>query len=198
MIDKEKITAIVLCGGKGSRLQNQDKPLIELAGKRIIERILDQLQTQASHILISGSRNVAIYESLGHPVIVDEESEKGPLVGLTSAFNHVETEWALTTPGDVPFLASNLVKTLAPVAMRLGVSVPLVDGIRQNLCLLINQEQRIELQEFFRSGGTATKLWLDTQQGCETEMSLFADTFFNINTPSELEQAQALLKERTA
>ena len=43
MIEATNVTGIVLCGGKGSRLDGRDKPLIELGSKTIVEHILDRL-----------------------------------------------------------------------------------------------------------------------------------------------------------
>lgn len=198
MIGKEEITAIVLCGGRGSRLENQDKPLLRLGDQRIIEWLEHSLNNQVTELLISGSRNVAIYESLGHKVIVDSEIEKGPLVGLNSAFSHVQTEWVLTTPGDTPFISEGLVSMLSAVAEQSGVAVPLVHGIRQNLCLLINRSRRKQLSSFFEAGGTAVKYWLDTVRDCEVDLSDHAKSFFNINTLEDLNQASKLSTQLSA
>ena len=192
MINKEEITAIILCGGRGSRLDNQDKPLLHLGDQRIVEWLEHGLEDQVSEILISGSRNVAIYESLGHRVIVDSESEKGPLVGLISAFSPVQTEWVLATPGDTPFISSNLVSWLTEVAELTGIAVPVVNDVRQNLCLLINRARRNELTAFFDQGGTAVKHWLDTIPGCEVDLSEYGESFFNINTHDDLNRAAEL------
>lgn len=198
MISKEEITAIILCGGRGSRLDNQDKPLLHLGDQRIVEWLEHGLENQVSEILISGSRNVAIYESLGHKVIVDSEIERGPLVGLISAFTHVRTEWVLTTPGDTPFISSNLVLWLAAVAEQTGVAVPVVHENRQNLCLLINQKRRNELTAFFDEGGSAVKHWLDTVTSCEVDLSEHGDSFFNINTLDDLNRATELSAQLNA
>lgn len=198
MISREEITAIILCGGRGSRLDNQDKPLLHLGNQRIVEWLEHRLEDQVSEILISGSRNVAIYESLGHRVIVDSESEKGPLIGLISAFSHVQTEWVLTTPGDTPFISSSLVLWLAEVAEQTGVAVPVVHENRQNLCLLINKERRNELSAFFDEGGSAVKYWLDTVASCEVDLSEHGESFFNINTLDDLNRATELSAQLNA
>lgn len=192
MIEPKDLTAVVLCGGRGSRLHNQDKPLLKLANKYIIEWIIERLQNQVNEILISGSRNIAIYESLGYHVVVDSELEKGPLVGITSAFPLIETEWSLVIPGDTPFIARNLVSLLATTAKVEGVAVPKIDGFSQNLCLLLNQVRRTELQDFYQNGGSAVKYWLDKFPNCAVDLTSIASTFFNINTPTDLDKAQSL------
>ncbi|MYD42873.1 MAG: molybdenum cofactor guanylyltransferase [Gammaproteobacteria bacterium] len=190
-LDQENITAIVLCGGKGSRLNGQDKPLIDLEGRRLIDRICERLRPQVHQIVISCSRNVAIYEALQLPLAIDKELNTGPLAGLTEAFALVGTEWALTTPGDTPFIASDLVKRLAADATTQGLAVPTVRGVRQNLCMLLNAEQRNQLTAFHNQGGNAVKHWLDDNAFIATDLSDIEQSFFNVNTQEDLAQAIA-------
>ncbi|MCH2337142.1 MAG: NTP transferase domain-containing protein [Pseudomonadales bacterium] len=142
MISVADITAVLLCGGKGARLGGQDKPLLSLSQDKLIDHLLARLKPQAGKIIISCSRNVARYEAYGLKVIVDESPNEGPLGGLQSAFSAIDTEWALTCPGDIPFLTPSLVTRMRDDAERQGIAVPFADNERQNLCLLINQKRR--------------------------------------------------------
>lgn len=189
---REDVTAIVLCGGKGSRLDGQDKPLVELHGRRLIERICERLERQVKQIVISCSRNVAIYEAMGYALAVDKELNQGPLAGLTEAFPLVETEWAFTTPGDTPFIATDIVARMSADAVSNGVAVPSIRTIRQNLCLLLNSARREELIEFHARGGSAVKHWLDDVGVDATDLTGIERTFFNINTRADLEDAKQL------
>ena len=190
----DAITAIVLCGGKGSRLDGQDKPLLTLDEKRLLDWICERLEPQVSEIVISCSRNVGIYESLHHPLAIDKELNLGPLAGLTEAFAHVQTEWAFTTPGDTPFIAEDIVSRLRTDAETRGVAVPTVNGVRQNLCLLIDAEHREQLTDFHSRGGNAVKHWLDDIGVQATDLSSIEDSFLNVNTHEDL----ALARSRVA
>lgn len=187
----EAITAIVLCGGNGSRLDGQDKPLITLDEKRLVDWICERLEPQVSEIVISCSRNVGIYESLHHPLAIDKELNLGPLAGLTESFTHVQTEWAFTTPGDTPFIAEDIVLRLRIDAETRGVAVPSVNGVRQNLCLLIDAEHREQLVDFHLSGGNAVKYWLDEIGVQATDLSSIEDSFLNVNTHEDLAIARS-------
>lgn len=190
------VTAIVLCGGKGSRIDGQDKPLLKLGDQRMVDHICERLEPQVAEIVISCSRNVAIYEALHHRLAIDRELNQGPLAGITEAFKLVNTEWAFTTPGDTPYIALDIVARLSIDASRAGVAVPNVDGIRQNLCLLINAEQRQKLTEFHAEGGNAVKNWLDERNVESTEMSDIAPNFLNVNTHQDLAQATEQMATR--
>tara|TARA_B110000014_G_C20044953_1_gene543300 strand:+ start:387 stop:986 length:600 start_codon:yes stop_codon:yes gene_type:complete len=189
LINAADITALLLCGGKGARLGGQDKPLLSLGSDKIIDHLLTRLKPQTGEIVISCSRNVARYEAYKVRIVVDESPDEGPLGGLQSAFKAVNTEWALTCPGDIPFLTRDLVTRLSLDAERQGVAVPFADNERQNLCLLINQERRNELVAFYVQGGRAVKRWLDIASIQSTDLSELGSSFFNVNTARELEEA---------
>ena len=189
MINAADITALLLCGGKGARLGGQDKPLLSLGSDKIIDHLLTRLKPQTGEIVISCSRNVARYEAYESRIVVDEAPDEGPLGGLQSAFKAVNTEWALTCPGDIPFLTSELVTRLSLDAERQGVAVPFADNERQNLCLLINRKRRNELVAFYAQGGRAVKRWLDIASIQSTDLSELGSSFFNVNTARELEEA---------
>ena len=189
MIKAADITALLLCGGKGARLGGQDKPLLSLGSDKIIDHLLTRLKPQTGEIVISCSRNVARYEAYELRIVVDEAPDEGPLGGLQSAFKAVNTEWALTCPGDIPFLTSELVTRLSLDAERQGVAVPFADNERQNLCLLINRKRRNELVAFYAQGGRAVKRWLDFASIQSTDLSELGSSFFNVNTARELEEA---------
>ena len=120
MIKGVDITTLILCGGKGARLGGQDKPLLSLGSDKIIDHLLTHLEPQTGEIVISCSRNVARYEAYELRIVVDESPDEGPLGGLQSAFKAIDTEWALTCPGDTPFLTRELVTRLSDDAERQG------------------------------------------------------------------------------
>ena len=187
---------MILCGGAGARLGGEDKPLLRIGEHRIIDLICLTLESQTASILLSCSRNVAIYESFGHQVVVDRERNRGPLAGLTQSFERVGTEWILVTPGDMPFLPANLVALLEPDAKAQGVAVPEIDGVRQNLNLLLNSASAASLVRFAEDGGKAVKYWLDQQDIQSTSMGFGGQEFLNVNNRADLARAREALRSR--
>ena len=195
MIHGNDVTGIVLCGGKGSRLNGEDKPLLRLGSKRIIDHVCERLAPQVTSIVLSCSRNVAIYEGLHHQTCVDRDGDSGPLAGLTEAFGSISSQWVVTTPGDTPFLATDLVDRLSSAVEDRGVAVPIVNGFRQNLCLVLNRQRMRDLDDFYTRGGSAVKDWLDQTDVKPIDLSDIADSFFNINTAAELATARDRIGE---
>ena len=70
--DPRIFTGVVLAGGEASRMGGQDKGLIELNGRPLIEYVLAAFAPQVGSIIINANRNHAAYARYGHPIIPDE------------------------------------------------------------------------------------------------------------------------------
>src|SRR5262245_31299695 len=80
MIDS--ITAVILAGGKSSRM-GQNKALLLIEGKTLIERIRELLSKIFSQVVVSTASQNA-YPRLELPEVVDRYPETGPLGAITS------------------------------------------------------------------------------------------------------------------
>lgn len=121
MINKEQIAGVILAGGKASRMGYCDKPLLPLAGKPMIEHIIERATPEVSELLISVNRNPQHYSYLALPLIADfDKAFAGPLVGICSAMawleaNRTEQRYSHLAcfAGDVPCFPPGIVNTLA-------------------------------------------------------------------------------------
>lgn len=182
----EDVTAIILCGGSGSRLGGVDKPLVHVGGRTLIELVVEALDPQVGRVVLACGRDVAPYRALGHATVPDERPGEGPLGGIVSALPLVTTDWILTYPGDAPFADPRLVERLASAADAVGAAVPSTRGQRQNLTLLLSRERAAELARFYREGGRSLKVWLDGARIGSVDMADIADSFIDIDTPADL------------
>ena len=98
------ITGIILAGGQARRMGGQDKGLIQLAQKPMIEYVLNAIKPQVDEIIINANRNQVVYEKYGYPVVADQiEGYCGPLAGMASGLQTAETPFVVTVPCDSPF-----------------------------------------------------------------------------------------------
>ena len=162
------------------------KPLIEVAGRPLLAWVLERLQDQVATVVLSGADGPP-YARFGCGMVPDRTPGEGPLSGLATAVEVAATEWIFTCPGDTPYLAENLVELLAPDAERAGVAVPHDGNRRQNLFLLMRRDRAESLVRFFEQGGRAVHRWLDQNGIGVTDLSAIAGSFFNVNTPDDLE-----------
>lgn len=189
----EDVTAIVLCGGTGSRLGTQDKTLVPMLGRPLVSYAIDGLEQQVGKIVLSCGREPEPYESLGLTVVADASPGNGPLGGVASALPMIESDWVLVYPGDSPFPDGGLVARLGPTAASRGVAVPRTGDQRQNLVLLLSRAMADELAAYYAGGGRAVRKWLDDSAVEGVDMSDVAESFFNVNTPSDLAWAEERL-----
>jgi molybdenum cofactor guanylyltransferase len=107
------VTALVLAGGRGSRMGGVDKGMQPFRGEPLALHVMRRLAPQASALLISANRSIEDYERLGAPfgarVIADTRADyPGPLAGIAAALRAATTEFVLTAPCDAPFVDEHL------------------------------------------------------------------------------------------
>ena len=190
------VSAVILAGGAGRRVQGQDKGWLELAGTPLIKHVLQRLQPQCQTILISANRNVEAYRALGYPVLPDLVSDyAGPLAGIYTALQHCTTQWLLCVTADSPFIPLNLCQRLLQHAVDQHVDVAIAsdgEALQPTFCLL-RSSLADSLNMFLQSGQRKTGYWLKQQSHCIVDFSDAANAFFNINTEQDLHLAQTLL-----
>ena len=114
MIHPSEITALVLAGGRGSRMGGVDKGLQGFRGLPLALHALQRLQPQVGRVMISANRNLPAYEAFGVPVWPDGLADHaGPLAGFLTALEHCTTPWLLTVPCDSPRFPADLAARLA-------------------------------------------------------------------------------------
>lgn len=110
------IDAVILAGGEGRRMGGQDKGLVELAGKPLVNWVIDALEAQThavDHIMISANRNLPAYAQSGYPVLTDAGSgHAGPLAGIYTALQNTQAEYLLVVPCDMPLLPRDVLARL--------------------------------------------------------------------------------------
>ena len=83
---------------------------------------------------------------------------------------------------------------LSENALKQGGAVPLVGGVPQTLCLLLNKEKRISLIEYFEANGKAVKYWIAKERMKPTDLADIEASFFNVNTSDDLIEARQRAK----
>jgi molybdopterin-guanine dinucleotide biosynthesis protein A len=82
-LTKQDVTAVILAGGKGRRMDGKDKGLVELANRPLIEYVITAIKPQVGSIILNANRNQQQYAVYGYPVITDALDDfQGPLAGF--------------------------------------------------------------------------------------------------------------------
>ncbi|PJJ09230.1 molybdenum cofactor guanylyltransferase [Flavobacterium sp. 1] len=107
---ENKITAIVLAGGKSQRM-GTDKGMLDLNGKTFIQHICDALQpiVDSNILIVSANKE---YDALGFSRVEDIIENKGPVGGLYTALMESKTKVNLVLSIDVPLVSTELLEWL--------------------------------------------------------------------------------------
>lgn len=103
---KDKITGIILAGGKSQRM-GTDKGLLLLNGKPFVAHICEALKPIVGENIVIVSSN-ADYDFLGHTRIEDLIADKGPVGGLYTALKQSKTKLNVILSVDAPLVSTEL------------------------------------------------------------------------------------------
>ncbi|MGD8925762.1 MAG: molybdenum cofactor guanylyltransferase MobA [Thioalkalispiraceae bacterium] len=198
--NNHNIGIVVLAGGRAERMTGQNKGLIELAGKPLISHVLDKLRSgkpgaTVKNIVISANSDLDRYQSLGYPVVEDSLSgQLGPLCGMYSAMNYLNTEWLLTVPCDVPLLPDDYLQRMLDHDGSAQAYVAF-DGERQHSgCCLLHHSLQSDLLSHLEQQQLAVHRFLKEHHAQQIDFSDEAEEFANINTAEQLALLQSRFK----
>jgi molybdopterin-guanine dinucleotide biosynthesis protein A len=193
---------LVLAGGLARRMGGGDKARIKIGSASILQRVLACLTPQCSRVIINANGDPARFADTGLPVIADSVPDfAGPLAGILAgldwaAQNVPAAEWLVSVPGDCPFLPKDLVTRLYEA--RVTSNVPLACARsgewRHPVVGLWSIKLREDLRHALMSEGLhRIELWTARYGIAIAEWPTAPfDPFFNVNTPKDVAQAEAI------
>lgn len=125
------ITGIILAGGNSSRM-GQNKALLELNGKKAIDRIIELISPIFPRILIS-TNLPEIYEYLGIETVQDEFLNVGPLAGIHAGLKMSQTEKNFVIPVDMPLINRKIIEFFLNYRTDATITIAKADGYYQPL-----------------------------------------------------------------
>jgi len=119
----EPVSAIILAGGQ-SRRMGRDKALIAFEDRPIIAHVIDTLRELSDDVLVVSNRSAA-YESFGIRIVPDADPPSGPLGGISAGLAAAQHDLAIVVACDMPFLNTQLLRSLVDRAVNVDAVVPL-------------------------------------------------------------------------
>ncbi len=184
------ITGVVLAGGRARRMGGRDKGLVELAGRPMVEYVLDALVPQVAAVLINANRSHARYAAYGCDVVADGFGDfSGPLAGMASAMAYATTPFILTVPCDTPLLPAALAQRLSAALGAQGADLAVAhDGERmQPVFALLRVALLADLRRALEAGERKIDRWYGAHRVALADFSDVPEAFVNVNSPEELD-----------
>ncbi|MGX7272912.1 molybdenum cofactor guanylyltransferase [Enterococcus haemoperoxidus] len=141
-------TAVILCGGKSSRM-GFDKSLLRIDGEFVLLKRVKQLKGVFPEVLLVTDKRSKFPASFSQVEIKEDRySEKGPLGGLVTALETVKTEYLFLLACDIPNVNIALIQKMAESIAAYDVVIcsqndrlePLF-GFYRHSCLAVLQQQ---------------------------------------------------------
>jgi molybdenum cofactor guanylyltransferase len=200
--DAPEIPGVLLAGGLARRMGGGDKPMRQIAGRTILDRVIARLKPQCDGLIINANGDPARFASFGLPVVADSVADfPGPLAGILAALdwaaaNRPEVSLLLSAAADCPFLPRDLVARLhqaltvenaqLAVAASDGQSHPVIGlwsvALRDELRHSLVVEDIRKIDRWTARYRLATVTWPTTP----------LDPFFNANTIEDIAEADRL------
>jgi molybdopterin-guanine dinucleotide biosynthesis protein A len=119
-------TAIILVGGKGSRMDFTEKALLELRGKPIIEHIIENLKSTVDEFIIAARDEEQGSKLKLDNVIMVYDSIKnfGPIAGIYAGLKASTSEYSFVTACDMPCINRKVVELLFTRAKGYDAAIP--------------------------------------------------------------------------
>jgi molybdenum cofactor guanylyltransferase len=207
------ITALVLAGGRGTRMGGVDKGLQPFRGQPMaqhaLQRLTQQLGGPLHAVLINANRNADAYLALGEAtwpagqvqVCADHVADfSGPLAGFQAGLGPCRSALLLSVPCDSPLfpldLAARMLHALNAEAADIAVAQALEVGrdgqpsLRsQPVFCLMKASLGQSLAEFLEGGGRKVDAWTARHRVVQVPFNTAQDdphAFANANTLDEL------------
>jgi len=204
----ERFPAIILAGGRATRMGGGDKPLLDLGGRPMLAHVIVRLSRQCGPLALNANGDPARFAAFGLPVLADDlPGFPGPLAGILAGM-----EWAaavgaasvVSVAADTPFFPADLATRLARARTDAG---PVIAATQDASGALADHPTfglwpvalRDPLRRFLKAGQRRLRDFAARHDAGRAVWKTAAiDPFFNINTPEDLARARAGPGERNS
>jgi molybdopterin-guanine dinucleotide biosynthesis protein A len=196
---EEMVSAVVLAGGRATRLGGINKAMLEVEGRPIICRVMDALRPLADQILVIGHLAEGLYLP-GVQVLPDPYPRAGTLVALRNGLLSARHDVSIVVGCDMPFLYTPLLRKIVQLSDGFDLAVPRIGPHLEALhaaynrsCLPVIEDalrrRQMKIIDLYPS--------VRTREVPEAELrALDPDlrSFLNVNTVEDLERAVGLVR----
>ena len=203
-MNDNNILAVVLAGGQSKRF-GEDKNQVKLGNITLLEHVLAKITNKFEKILIISNQNLNIKTLTSITIIPDcIQGNLGPLVGVLTAMkwikkNNKQYQWIATFPCDTPFFDTSIIEKYKS---KINLNESLLYFVKSNqkrhnifglwsVKLMDTLENDLVNNNFRKVEEWADKIGFET---INIKIDKY-DSFININTKTDLEEARKLLKE---
>ena len=194
----------ILAGGGATRYGGRPKGLLDVGGRRILDRVVDAVTAAvgAPPLLVANAPDAAAWRS-DLATVPDAEPGLGSVGGIYTAVAAGDDP-VLCVAWDMPFLTADLLRTLVDGSAAYDVFLPESDSRRglEPLCAVYGPACRAAIErQLARGDRRAIGFHPEVKVGTLPleRVRAFGDPaelFLNVNRPEDLQRAEAVWRRR--
>ena len=195
------LSCIVLAGGRSFRL-GTDKAFLEIGGQPLIERVVERMIKIGDEVLLV-TNTPKQFAYLGLRMVGDVQPGQGALGGVYSGLLAVRNEYSVVVACDMPFLDLKLLRYMILLTPGQDVVIPRIGGMLEPLHAIYSRACLRPIERVLARGGRRIVEFFPEVQVRyvdQREVDILDPkhlSFFNVNTPADLELARMLAREET-
>lgn len=202
-----QIVGVLLAGGRARRMGGGDKCLLPLAGRHLLDHVIERLRPQVSELVLNANGDPTRFADFDLPVAADPlEGFAGPLAGVLAGLrwagaNRPDARWIGTAATDTPFFPRNLMARLidATDGAYPAIALAASDGRLHPVFGLWPTALAEDLGQALETGTRKVLDWTDRHTTVSAAFPMLdagaekLDPFYNVNRPADLAEAGELL-----
>ena len=190
-------SGVILAGGRSSRFAGENKAFFDLGGSPVIEPVFALFREMFSETLLVTNAPVQ-YLAWDTAIVTDIFPVKSSLTGIHAGLFYARTPYIFVVACDTPFIRKSVVElvlseiepgTAAVMPETPDGTEPLFAAYATETLSVVEhhiRRQRLKIQRAFQKLRVRK---IPAERVMEVDPEL--ETFFNINTPGDLEAARA-------
>jgi molybdopterin-guanine dinucleotide biosynthesis protein A len=194
-------TGVILSGGLAKRFDGREKAFLRIGEERILDKIYRVFKELFDEIIIvTNSPHQFVEWDLD--IVTDLFDIRSSLTGIHAGLFYASNPYVFYSACDAPFLKREVVETvLDGIDDGIDIVIPETSAGREPLCAAYSkrclniaeqhlQQQKLKIQLAFRKCRIKT---ISEKKLRQKDPDLIS--FFNINTPEDLERAQEMIAQ---
>ena len=207
LVSPTMLTGAILSGGRSVRM-GHEKGLILLGGEPFILHVRRAMEGLIDEVIVSVAKGMAktYAEALGKPFIIleDETPGLGPLGGIIPVLSCAKNPYVLFSPCDTPFLSPKVCKLIVSSVHGADGVVPKTGKTHYEPLHGMYKKQPVlaAFAEVLSKGDGSPQSAFDKldlsfiPEEKLKEVDPELESFWNINTPKDLELAESKLRAK--
>ncbi|MDA8139366.1 MAG: molybdenum cofactor guanylyltransferase [Desulfobacteraceae bacterium] len=197
---KSRCCAVILAGGRNTRMLGRNKAFLTIDGRTLLERLLETLSAIFKEIVLV-TREPELYAHYPLQVVEDIFEARSSLTGIHAGLKFGAADYCFVVPCDAPLLKPELVHLLlSEIEPAVDAVIPFIGGYYEPLCAIYSKrciapiEAQLERGDFqiIRIFGSLNVKKVEEEKIKRVDPQLHS--FLNINTPEAFESLKALIR----